>query len=138
MDRLSFNTAIAALIELNSELVALDAVPRPIAEALVLCLSPMAPHLSEELWRILGHPQSLAYAPWPSYDPALLIEDDVEYPVQVNGKLRCRITVPATADDPAIEKAALANEKTQTAIAGKKIKKIIIARGRMVNIVIKD
>jgi leucyl-tRNA synthetase len=136
MDRMSFNTAIAALIELNNELVSQPAVPQEIARAMTLLLAPLAPHVAEELWEKQGHSKTLAYEPWPSYDPALLVDDSVEYPIQVSGKLRSKITVPATADQAAIEAAALADEKTQAAIAGKPVKKIIVVRGRMVNVIV--
>ncbi len=86
---------------------------------------------------MLGHRGSLAYEPWPSYDPAMLIEEDVEYPVQINGKLRCRIRVPAEAGDEAIQQAALADEKVKAATEGKRVQRVIVARGRMVNVVLK-
>jgi leucyl-tRNA synthetase len=136
MDRMSFNTAIAALIELNNELVSQQSIPQEVARAMTLLLSPLAPHVAEELWERQGNSKTLAYEAWPSYDPALLVEDSVEYPIQVSGKLRSKITVPATADQAAIETAALADEKTQAAIAGKPVKKIIVVRGRMVNVIV--
>lgn len=137
MDTLAFNVAIAALIELNNDLVALDTIPNEVAGPMVLCLAPMAPHIAEELWQRLGHDHSLAYEPWPSYDPAMLVEDEVEYPVQVNGKLKARITVPADADDKAVEAVALADEKVQAQIDGQTVRKVIVVKGRMVNIVAK-
>ncbi len=137
MESMSFNVAIAALIELNNELVALDRVPREAAVPMLLCLSPMAPHAAEELWSRLGHDQSLSYETWPTYDPAMLVEDEVQYPVQVNGKLKGKITVPADADEKAIELAALAHEKVKSQIDGKAIRKVIVVKSRMVNIVVK-
>ncbi len=136
LERLSFNTAIAALIELNNELVALPTLPREVASAMTLLLSPLTPHLAEELWSRLGHTASIAYEPWPAYDPALLTAATVEYPVQVNGKVRDRVTVPADADEAAIQAAALALERVQAALAGKPVKKVLIVKGRLVNIVV--
>ncbi len=136
MDGLSFNVAIAALIELNNELVGRDTIPREVARAMVLLLAPMAPHICEELWKILGQPQTLAYEPWPVYDPALLVADTLEYPVQVNGKLRGKISVPAQADEAALRAAVSADEKLQPHMAGKTIRKFIVVKGRMVNVVV--
>ena len=135
MERMSFNTAIAALIELNNELVPLKDVPREVAEPMVRLLSPMAPHVAEELWERLGKKEALTHAAWPSFDPALLVESSVDYPVQVNGKMRGKITVPADADDTAIEAAARADEKVAAQLDGKTIRKVIVVKGRMVNIV---
>lgn len=136
MNSMSFNVAIAALIEFNNELVGKGAVPRPVAIAVSLLLAPLAPHIAEELWQKLGHTQSLAYEKWPTYDPALLVESTVEYPVQVNGKLRGKIVVPADADEAAIQAAALADEKVKAAIAGKDVKKAILVKGKLLNLVV--
>jgi leucyl-tRNA synthetase len=105
-------------------------------EPLVLMVAPLAPHLAEELWRRLGHETSLAHGPFPRADPAFLVEDTVEYPVQVNGKVRGRITVAADADADALEAAALADEKVAAFVAGATPKKIIVVAGRLVNIVL--
>ena len=137
METLSFNVAIAALIELNNELVRRDQpVPRELAEGMVLCLSPLAPHIAEELWQKLGHTDTLARHAWPSYEPALLVEETVEYPVQINGKLRGKISVPAGSDDKAVEAAALADEQVQKFVTGKTVRKVIVIKGRMLNIVV--
>ena len=135
MNSLSFNTAIAALIELNNDLVAIDRVPREVADPMVLCLAPMAPHIAEELWNRMGHDQSLAHHKWPSYDESLLVEDEILYPVQVNGKLRSKITIAASADDAAIEAVVMDDEKVKATIDGKTVRKVIIIKGRLVNIV---
>ena len=137
MERLSFNTAIAALIELNNALVGRAKLPREVAEAMTLMLAPIAPHMGEELWQRLGHEQTLAYEPWPIFDEALLVEDEVEYPVQVNGKVRGRVTVAANADDQAIEAEAMQVDTVKHAIGEKTVRKVIVIRGRMVNIVAK-
>ena len=138
MESLSFNVAIAALIELNNDLVRRERLPREVAENLVLCLAPMAPHVAEELWQRLRHsdsPASVCVAAWPGCDESLLVEEEIEYPVQVNGKLRDRITVPAESDDDAVEAAARRASKVAAAIEGKTVHKVIVIRGRLVNLV---
>jgi leucyl-tRNA synthetase len=100
-----------------------------------LILSPFAPHLAEELWSRLGHTDSLAYQPWPDFDPGLARDDVLEIGVQVNGKLRGRVTVAADADEESIRRAALAEEKVAAAVAGKDVRKVIVVKGRLVSIV---
>ena len=135
MDAMRFNTAIAKLIEFNNHLTKLGGCPVAAAEPLVLMLAPLAPHLAEELWRMLGHDTTITYAPFPVADPALLVAETVEVPVQVNGKVRSRIVVAADADQAATEAAALADPKVQAALGGNAPKKVIVVPGRMVNIV---
>lgn len=135
MNTMAFNVAIAALIELNNALVPLHRIPRQVAERIVLCLAPLAPHISEELWQRMGHTTSLSAEPWPTYDPALLVEDVVDYPVQVNGKLRGRVQVAVDADDSTVEAAALAETRVQSSLEGREVKKVIVVPGRLVNIV---
>ncbi|MEI6496498.1 MAG: leucine--tRNA ligase [Actinomycetota bacterium] len=135
MDAMRFNTAIAKLIEFNNHLTKLGGCPVAAAEPLVLMLAPLAPHLSEELWRMLGHDTTITYAPFPVADPALLVAETVEVPVQVNGKVRSRIVVAADADEATTEAAALADPKVQAALGGNAPKKVIVVPGRMVNIV---
>jgi len=132
------NTAVAKLIEYTNHLTKQhrDSVPRDAAEPLVLMLAPLAPHLAEELWERLGHPASLAHGPFPTADPDYLVDDSVEYPVQVNGRVRGRITVSASADADAVEAAALADEKVQAFLAGATPKKVIVVAGKMVNLVV--
>ena len=132
------NTAVAKLIEYTNHLTKQhrDSVPRAAAEPLVLMLAPLAPHLAEELWQRLGHSASLAHGPFPVADPGYLVEDSVEYPVQVNGKVRGRITVSASADADAVEAAALADEKVQAFLAGATPRKVIVVAGKMVNLVV--
>jgi leucyl-tRNA synthetase len=132
------NTAVAKLIEYTNHLTKehRDSVPRAAVEPLVLMLAPLAPHLAEELWQRLGKPASLAHGPFPVADPAYLVEDTVEYPVQVNGKVRGRITVAANADADMLEAAALADEKVQAFLAGATPKKVIVVAGRLVNLVV--
>ena len=103
----------------------------------MLLLAPFAPHIAEELWQQLGHDESLAYEPWPAYDESLLAEDTVELPVQVNGKVRARVTVPADADKDAVLETAFANERIAELTAGKEVIKQIVVPGKLVNIVVK-
>ena len=137
METLGFNTAIAKLIELNNQLTGLGTVPREVAEPLIKMLAPLAPHAAEELWASFkGEGSTIAYEPYPEADPALLVEDLVEIPVMVKGKVRARIQLPPGADPQAMEKAALESERIQTFLEGKSVKKVIAVPGRMVNIVI--
>ena len=136
MDGLRFNTAIAKLIELNNHITKLGRTPREVALPLVQMLGPLCPHLGEELWAKLGGTGSVVYAPFPEADPALLTVDTVEYPVQVNGKVRARITVAADADADTVQAVALADEKVVATLDGKAPKKVIVVPGRMVNIVV--
>ncbi|WP_104123814.1 leucine--tRNA ligase [Mycobacterium avium] len=132
------NTAVAKLIEYTNHLTKehRDAVPRAAVEPLVLMLAPLAPHMAEELWLRLGHTTSLAHGPFPVADPAYLVEDTVEYPVQVNGKVRGRVTVAADADRDTLEAAALADEKVLAFLAGAQPRKVIVVPGRLVNLVV--
>ncbi|OBK77184.1 leucine--tRNA ligase [Mycobacterium sp. 1164985.4] len=130
------NTAAAKLIEYTNHLTKQGVTARAALEPLVLMVAPLAPHLAEELWRRLGHDQTLAHGPFPVADPQYLVEDTVEYPVQVNGKVRGRVTVAADADADTLEAAALADEKVQAFINGATPKKVIVVAGRLVNIVV--
>ena len=130
------NTAAAKLIEYTNHLTKEGVSARAALEPLVLMVAPLAPHLAEELWQRLGHEGSLAHGPFPVADPAYLVEDTVEYPVQVNGKVRGRITVPADADKTAVEQLARADEKVLAFLAGAEPKKVIVVPGRLVNLVV--
>jgi leucyl-tRNA synthetase len=132
---LRFNTAIAAMMEFTNHLTGQAVRPKKVLETFVLLLSPYAPHIAEELWRVLGHTESIAYEPWPKFDPALTKADEIEVPVQINGKLRAKLRVPAEIDNAALEKAVLADEKVRELIAGKTVKKVIVAPSKLVNIV---
>ena len=136
LDGMRFNTAISAMDVYINHLSGLKVRPRNALEPFVLLLSPFAPHLAEELWQALGHEKTLAYEPWPPFDPALVKADEVEIPVQVNGKLRSKLTVPTGTGEERLKELALADEKVIAAIAGKKIVKIIVPRGQLVNIVV--
>jgi len=135
LDNLRFNTAIAKLIEFNNHLTKLGGCPADMAEPLVKMLAPMAPHAAEELWARLGHDDSITYEAFPVADPALLVADTMEYPVQINGKVRSRITVATDAAMAAVEATAMADDKVVAALAGATPKKVIVVPGRMVNIV---
>src|SRR5215470_5250045 len=138
-DSLRFNTSIARVTELNNRIVQAwpnGGAPREVIEPLVLLLAPLAPHLAEELWARLGHTGSLARCSFPTADPAYLVTETVELPVQVNGKLRSRITVPAEADQAAVEAAARADEKVAAHLVGRSVRKVILVPGRLVNFVV--
>ena len=132
------NTAAAKLIEYTNHLTKehRDAVPRAAVEPLVLMLAPLAPHMAEELWLRLGHTTSLVHGPFPQADPAYLVDDSVEYPVQVNGKVRGRVVVAADADQDTLKAAALSDEKVQAFLAGANPRKVIVVPGRLVNLVV--
>jgi leucyl-tRNA synthetase len=137
LDHLDFNTAIARMMEFTNFFTKESVRPREAMEKLVLLLSPFAPHLAEELWQLLGHGKTLAYEPWPAVDEKWLKEDTIEIPVQINGKLRGKITVPAGSDQAAIEAAARADAKIAELLADKTVVKAIIVPGRLVNFVIR-
>ena len=147
--RWHFNTSIAAIMELVNELYAYeDGVHRGeraaplslVADAqrkLVLMLAPFAPYLAHELWEMLGETSDLLRAPWPQYDPALAKEEEVEIAIQVNGKIRSRIVVSAEAMEDQVRELALADEKIKAAVAGKEVVKVLVVKGRLVNIAVK-
>ncbi len=134
--RLSFNTAISTMMEFCNYFTKLEVRPRAVLEPFVLLLAPYAPHIAEELWAALGHSTTLAYEPWPSYDPEMVKADSIEVPVQVNGKLKTKLQVPAEIDGPGLEVAALADAKVIEALAGKTPKKVIVVPRKLVNIVV--
>jgi leucyl-tRNA synthetase len=135
-DALSFNTAIAEMMKFVNHMTGLEVRPRSVLEPFVLLLAPYAPHVAEELWKALGHGPTLAYAAWPAFDPELAKADEIEVPVQVNGKLKTKLKVPAEIDDAALEAAALADEKVKEALAGKTIKMVKVVPRKLVNVVV--
>ena len=142
LEALAFNTAISAMMVFINEAEGFakaspEGLPRAYLETFVLCLSPFAPHLGEELWAFLGHGASLAYEPWPAYDPAALVEDEVEIPVQVMGKLRGRIKVPVAATPDEMRAAAEKSPDVVKFLEGKTVVKVIAVPKRMVNFVVK-
>ena len=140
LEAMAFNTAISAMMVYVNEaedFAKSGGLPREYLEKFVLCLAPFAPHLGEELWQFLGHTDTLAYEPWPKFDPAALVEDEVEVPVQVLGKLRGRIRVPVAATPAEMEAAAKANADVAKFLEGKTIVKVIAVPKRMVNFVVR-
>jgi leucyl-tRNA synthetase len=152
--RWHFNTCIAAIMELVNGLYAVtsassvgadgspaQSVPVPllreVQRTIALLLAPFAPYLAHELWEMLGEQASMLRAPWPKYDAALAREDEVEIPVQINGKLRSRIVVPADAPENDVRARAQADEKIGAMIAGKQIVKVIVVPGKLVNVVLR-
>jgi leucyl-tRNA synthetase len=134
---LRFNTAVAKLIELNNHLTSAGRpASRAVVEPLVLMMAPLVPHIAEELWSRLGHGDTLAFAPFPAADPALLLAESVEYPVQVNGKVRGRVTVPADAAEDEVAAAALAEPRVAALLDGKEPRKVIVVPGRIVTVVV--
>ncbi len=136
IQQMAFNTAIARMMEFVNFFMKEEVRPKKAMEVFVLILSPFAPHICEELWQVLGHAKTLAYEPWPTYDEAFLREGTVEIPVQVNGKLRGKISVPADADAATIENAARATPRIAQLLAGKNIQRVIVVPGRMINFVV--
>jgi leucyl-tRNA synthetase len=134
---MKFNTAIAAMMEFINAVYKAGAISADQAGRFMLVLAPFAPHLAEELWQMLGHAESLAYEPWPAYEDSMIAESMVEMAVQVNGKVRGRISVPADATDEQVIAAALADAAVQSAIEGKTIVKRIVVPGRLVNLVVR-
>ena len=138
IDTMNFNTGISAMMVFVNEFAGDGKeLPREAAEKFVLCLAPFAPHLGEELWQFLGHADTLAYEPFPAFDPKALVEDEVEIPVQVLGKLRGRVTVPVAATSAEMEAAARANPDVAKFLEGKTVVKVIAVPKRMVNFVVK-
>jgi leucyl-tRNA synthetase len=144
LDGMRFNTAISAMMVFVNDAITWETKPVSVLRDFLILLAPFAPHVAEELWAKLNtqhstsniqHPISLSYAVWPGFNAALLVEDTLEIPVQVNGKLRDVIKVPANADNATVEAAARASEKVQQFIAGKTIRKVIIVPKKLVNLV---
>ena len=134
-ENLHFNTAISQLMVFINEAYKVDALPYEYIEGFVQLLAPIAPHMGEELWSILGNDGGISYAPWPTYDEAALVEDEVEVVFQVNGKVRAKSNVPRDLGKDELEKVALANETVQEYIEGKTVRKVIAVPNKLVNIV---
>jgi leucyl-tRNA synthetase len=145
-ERFHFNTAVAAIMELINLLYQCaadegqDAPTRhalwEAAEVTALLLSPFTPHIAEDLWQQLGHTDSVLRQPWPSYDPTLTQEDEITVVIQVNGRVRSRLTAPASMAETDLREAALRHERIQEWIAGKAIHKVIVVPQKLVNIVV--
>jgi leucyl-tRNA synthetase len=134
IDRLAFNTAIAALIKLVNEAGAVG-LSHDQASRFVRLLAPFTPHVAEELWHKLGERTSIALAPWPAFDPAQLVDDAVQMPIAIKGKVRSHLTVPKDATPAQLEQLARADARVQELIAGKTVHKVIVVPGRMINFV---
>jgi leucyl-tRNA synthetase len=138
-ESLRFNTSIARLTELNNAITAAyphGGTPRVVVEPVVLMLAPLAPHIAEEMWAKLGHADSLAWTDFPVADESLLVDDTIEIPVQVNGKVRAVVAIAAAADADAMADAARADARVQAALDGRDVKRVIAVPGRLVNFVL--
>ncbi|HIJ34011.1 MAG TPA: class I tRNA ligase family protein, partial [Gammaproteobacteria bacterium] len=142
--RMTFNTAIAAVMELTNQLSKFEdnsgqgrAVMQEALEAMTLMLSPMVPHLSHQLWSLLGHKGAVVEVMWPTFDESALVKESLQMVVQVNGKLRAKLEVALNASKDAIEAQALADENVQRFIDGKQVMKVIVVPGKLVNLVVK-
>jgi leucyl-tRNA synthetase len=133
LDKLAFNTAIAAMIEFINEA---DGLTRDQIDRFVRLLAPFAPHIAEELWHKLGHEDSVTHAAWPTYDEAQLRDEEIEIPVQIMGKVRSRIRVAVNADQQAVETAARADDRIQALLEGKTVRKVVVVPNRLVNFVV--
>ncbi|HEQ4957911.1 TPA: class I tRNA ligase family protein, partial [Streptococcus pyogenes] len=132
---LRFNTGISQLMVFINEAYKATELPKEYMEGFVKLLSPVAPHLAEELWEKLGHSGTIAYEAWPVYDETKLVDDEVEIVVQLNGKVKAKLQVPADATKEQLEQLAQADEKVKEQLEGKTIRKIIAVPGKLVNIV---
>ncbi len=139
METLRFNTSIARITELNNHLTLrfpAGGAPREVVEPMVLMLAPLAPHVAEELWQRLGHPDSLTREPFPQADPALLVDDTVEIPVQINGKVKTRITIAVGLTATDLEAAARADAKVMALLDGKTVRKVIAVPDKLISFVV--
>lgn len=136
-ETLGFNTAISQMMIFVNEAYKASSVYRPYVESLVKMLSCIAPHICEEMWQLFGNEESIAYASWPTYDPAMLIDENVDVVIQVNGKVRSKITVAKDEEDDVVKEEAMAQENVIAHIEGKNIVKVIVVKNKIVNIVVK-
>ncbi len=137
IEALRFNTAIAQLMIFVNEVTRMEVHPRQLLEPFLLLLAPFAPHIAEELWEKLGHPESLTYEPWPGYDPARLRQATIEIVLQVNGKVRGKIDVAAGTGEPELEKLALGDPAVRKHAAGKSVVRVIVVKDKLVNVVVR-
>ena len=136
-EHLRFNTAISQMMVFINDCYKAEVIPTEYAEGFVKLLAPIAPHVGEELWEILGHTESITYAEWPAFDESKLVDDEVEVVVQVNGKVRTKVTVAKDASKDQLEQVALEDEKVKEFTEGKQVVKVIAVPGKLVNIVVK-
>ena len=137
IEKLSFNTAISRMMEFTNEFSPQEVRPKSAMETLTILLSPFAPHIAEELWQLLGHDNTLAFEPWPTFDESKIAEAEIEIPIQVNGKLKAKVKVPTGADNATIEAAAKQNASVASNLEGKTVVKVIVVPGRLVNFVVR-
>ena len=130
------NTAISQLMVFINEGYKVDSIPTEYVEGFVKMISPVVPHLAEELWEKLGHNDTITYEAWPTYDESKLVDDTVEMAVQINGKVRAKIVVSKDATKEELEKIALEDESVKELLEGKEVKKVIAIPGRLINIVV--
>ncbi|WP_281888336.1 leucine--tRNA ligase [Paenibacillus sp. YYML68] len=135
-EALRFNTAISQLMIFVNEAYKTDRLPKAAMEQFVQLLSPLAPHIAEELWEKLGHSGTVTYEAWPTYDEAWTVDNEVEIVVQVNGKIADRVTIAADADEASMQELAFGLDKVKEATAGKTVRKVIVVKGKLVNIVV--
>jgi leucyl-tRNA synthetase len=136
IETLRFNTAVSTLMILTNRLASLDAVPRAALEKLLLVLAPFAPHLSEELWQNLGHGELITSQAWPSFEPALCVDDVIEIGVQVNGKARGRVKLAKDASEDVAKAEALKDENVAKFVGDKPLKKFLYVPGKIVNFIV--
>src|SRR5690606_29747082 len=137
IERFSFNTSVSSFMICVNELTDLKCNKRAILQDLCIVLHPYAPHITEELWELLGNvPGSLSYANYPVFNPDYLVENEFAYPISVNGKTRLNLTLPLDMEQPEVERTVLANEDVQRYLEGKPVRKVIYVKGRIVNIVV--
>jgi leucyl-tRNA synthetase len=137
IESLRFNTAIAQMMTFVNEVTRSETRPRQLLEPFVCVLAPFAPHIAEELWQKLGHTSSLAYHPWPTYDPHVLQTRKVEIVLQVNGKVRSKIDVAVDTSEKELESMSLADEKIRKHVNGKQLVRVIVVKNKLVNLVVK-
>jgi leucyl-tRNA synthetase len=137
IERFSFNTSVSSFMIAVNELTDLKCNNRAILQDMVIILSSYAPHICEELWTLLGNPAgTLSYAPFPKFNSAYLIEDDFAYPISINGKMKMNLNIPLSLEIKEIEETVLANPDVQKYLDGKAPKKVIVVKGRIVNMVV--
>jgi leucyl-tRNA synthetase len=135
LEGLRFNTAISQMMVFINEAYKSTVLPENYMEGFVKLLSPVCPHIAEELWAKLGHNDTVSYEAWPAYDESKLIDDEVEIVIQINGKVKHKLTVPTGASKEALEQIAMDDEKVKEQIEGKTVRKVITVPGKLVNIV---
>jgi leucyl-tRNA synthetase len=136
IEGLRFNTAVSQLMIFVNEAMKIEVRPRKQMEQFILLLAPFAPHLAEEIWQRMGHRDSLAYEPWPSYDPAKTIEENVEVILQVNGKVRSKIEVARDTDEKRLEELARQDANIRRYLDGKRLLRTVVVKNKLVNIVV--